>query len=65
MYDTSGQWKDTTTGDVVSEKSHAVLIVAPPGAQTDNAVQTIRDTYKSQFRQQSVIHSDDINCVDF
>ncbi|MEI8080594.1 MAG: DUF3574 domain-containing protein [Actinomycetes bacterium] len=65
VYDTSSQWQDRTTGEVVREKTRVVLVVAPAGAQTDNAVQTIRDTYKAQFRQQSVMLSDHIDCVDF
>ena len=65
VYDTSSQWQDRTTGEVVREKTRVVLVVAPVGAQTDSAVQTIRDAYKSAFHQQSVMLSDHIDCVDF
>ena len=65
VYDTSSQWQDRTTGEVVKEKTHVVLIVAPQGTKTDQAIETIRAAYKSQFRQQSVMLSDHIDCVDF
>ena len=65
VYDTSSQWQDTTTGEVVKEKTHVVLVVAPHGDITDQAITAIREAYKSQFHQQSVMLSDHIDCVDF
>lgn len=65
VYSTTSQWQDRTTNEVVRERTRVVQVLATPGAETDAAVQAIRDAYKTQFHQQSVMLSDRIDCVSF
>jgi Protein of unknown function (DUF3574) len=59
-----GQWK-ADNGAISKERSRVLLIWHAPSAKTDAALDAIRDTYKKQFHQQSVMRVDGEDCVSF
>jgi len=54
MWETYGQWRDPSTGQVGKEDSFVVRIVAPETRVTLERLSEIRSAYKQQFHQQSV-----------
>ena len=61
----SGQWQDAKTGETVQESSRVLMILYKPSEESEKAIEEIRTTYKSQFRQDSVMRLDETNCVSF
>lgn len=53
-YGGDGQWKDPRTGRVVKETSKVVLVVGRDGAAFTQGITAVADTYKREFKQQSV-----------
>src|ERR1700760_232427 len=49
-----GQWK-ADNGAIIKEHSRVLLIWHAPDAKADTALDAIRDAYKTQFHQQSVM----------
>lgn len=60
-----GQWKNAKTGNVIHEKSRALLIWMTPSQGASDAIDVIRDAYKARFKQDSVMRIDDVDCVAF
>ncbi|HEY1838282.1 MAG TPA: DUF3574 domain-containing protein [Rhizomicrobium sp.] len=59
-----GQWK-ADNGAITKERSRMLLIWHTPDAKADTALDAIRDAYKKQFHQQSVMRVDGEDCVSF
>lgn len=59
-----GQWK-ADNGSITKERSRVLLIWHAPDAKSDTALDAIRDAYKKQFHQQSVMRVDSEDCVSF
>ena len=62
-----GQWRNSA-GEATSEKSVVVIILYPadPGGEANAKIQEIRETYKSDFDQESVLRADTPGvCVSF
>jgi hypothetical protein len=57
-----GQWK-ADSGAITKERARVLLIWHAPDA--DAAIDAIRDAYKTQFHQQSVMRADGEDCVSF
>ncbi|MET1025864.1 MAG: DUF3574 domain-containing protein [Dongiaceae bacterium] len=54
MWDTHGQWRDTSTGKIDKEESFVIRIIAPDTPATISRLSEIRSSYMQQFHQQSV-----------
>jgi hypothetical protein len=54
VIDVQGQWRDTGNGRVVREPSKLVMLIVEDAPQARARVAAIAETYKKQFRQQSV-----------
>ncbi|MDJ0662705.1 MAG: DUF3574 domain-containing protein [Crocosphaera sp.] len=61
----SGQWRDAQTNKTIQEESRMVMILYTPSAEAEEAIEDIRNTYKSKFQQDSVMRLDESNCVSF
>lgn len=60
-----GQFR-SSTGALIREKSHLLILLYPPQAQDANKkVQEIRDLYKKAFGQESVLRVDSFSLVSF
>ncbi|MGB3306570.1 MAG: DUF3574 domain-containing protein [Thermomicrobiales bacterium] len=62
-----GQWRNAA-GEATSEKSVVVIILYPadPSGETSAKIQDIREAYKTQFDQESVLRADTPGvCVSF
>lgn len=59
-----GQWK-ADNGAITKERSRVLLIWHTPDVKSDTALDAIRDAYKTQFHQQSVMRVDSEDCVSF
>ena len=59
-----GRWK-APDGNISSERSRIILLWHTPGTDADAKIDAIRDAYKSQFHQQSVMRVDGTDCVSF
>ncbi|KAB8122364.1 DUF3574 domain-containing protein [Komagataeibacter medellinensis] len=49
-----GQWQNRTSGQIGREPSRIVWIVTPPAPDLQTRLETIRQTYRTRFAQQSV-----------
>jgi len=49
-----GQWRGQANGQIMSEPSTVLLVVAEPGAATLAALEAIRAEYRRRFAQESV-----------
>ncbi|OGV72822.1 MAG: hypothetical protein A3K19_28515 [Lentisphaerae bacterium RIFOXYB12_FULL_65_16] len=56
VLDANGQWRGAK-GDVVKERSKLVIILHPPSAEANAAIREIVAQYKTQFKQESVLHA--------
>ncbi len=63
-FDGYGQWK-RPDGRITGEPSHVLLLWHAPGAKASRAIDAIRDAYKKQFHQLSVMRVDGTDCVSF
>jgi Protein of unknown function (DUF3574) len=54
VFDAQGQWRDTATGAVVSERSKVVLVLVADRAAAMPQIEAIADAYKRRFKQQAV-----------
>jgi hypothetical protein len=61
----AGQWRDRSSGAVVSEPSELVLIVLPGSASDQSKLDAIVAAYKRQFHQHSVGVIEQPACVLF
>ncbi len=53
---TSGQWKDKS-GKLVREEGRLVVLILPAGAGNQSKLDVVREAYKKQFKQESVLVS--------
>lgn len=61
----AGQWQDEATGATIQEESRVLMILYTPSAESEQAIEEIRATYKQKFQQDSVMRLDELNCVSF
>jgi hypothetical protein len=59
-----GQWRDRS-GEIAREPSRALVIWHRRGAGGEADIEAIRNAYKTQFGQESVMRVDGISCVSF
>jgi hypothetical protein len=59
-----GQWK-APNGKDSAERSRILLLWHKPGEDADSRIDAIRDAYKKQFHQLSVMRVDSVDCVSF
>ena len=59
-----GQWK-RPDGKITAERSRILLLWHAPDAASDAKIDAIRDAYKKQFHQLSVMRVDGLDCVSF
>jgi hypothetical protein len=60
-----GQFRGST-GELIREKSHVLIILYPPQmADANKKLQEIREQYKTMFQQESVLRVDSVSFVSF
>jgi Protein of unknown function (DUF3574) len=59
-----GQWRDRS-GEIAREPSRMLAIWYRRNADSEPAIEAIRQAYKAQFGQESVMRVDGISCVAF
>ena len=59
-----GQWR-TAQGRIIRETARMLLIWHVPGPLTETHIAAVRDTYRRQFGQDSVMRVGSISCVTF
>lgn len=59
-----GQFKDSS-GSTIEERSRLLILLHPGDPESSIAIDAIRDEYKSQFDQQSVLRTDSESCTSF
>lgn len=65
VQEASGQWQDRTTQRVTREPARLVWVIAPNTPALPATLDTIRDTYKARFQQQSVGLTFNVVCASF
>jgi len=58
VLDGIGQWRDPGSSTIVREPSKVLVLVHPPGASADAAVDAIGAEWKRRFQQRSVLRVD-------
>jgi len=56
--DVNGQWLDDRTGNIISEKSKLMIIFIKPSSEVESNIEYIRDIYKENYDQSSVMKVD-------
>lgn len=64
MFDVDGQYL-MDDGTLVRENSKVIILIHDGGASSSRDIDTIREEYKRQFSQESVLRMDSTACVDF
>jgi hypothetical protein len=64
-FDGYGQWKVPGDGRIARLKTKLLLIWYAPSEQAENAIQAVREAYKTKFNQISVMRIDGQDCVSF
>jgi hypothetical protein len=59
-----GQWRNSA-GVIAKETSRMLVIWHRPAAEADSKAEAIRNAYKAQFAQESVMRVDSASCVSF
>jgi hypothetical protein len=59
-----GQWRNRS-GEVSKEPSRVLVIWHRRDADSETAIEAIRQAYKAQFGQESVMRVDGVSCVSF
>lgn len=60
----AGQFQDES-GTTAREGSKLLILLYPFDSESNGKIQQIRDTYKNNFQQQSVLRVDEQSCVSF
>ncbi len=60
----TGQFKDST-GTIIQEGSKLLILLYPFNKKSNRAVEKIREEYKKDFQQESVLRVDEQSCVSF
>jgi hypothetical protein len=62
----TGEGQFSGSSGLIKERSHVMILFYPPQMQNANAlIQQIRDDYKTQFGQESVLRADGFNVISF
>ncbi len=64
VVDAQGRWRDSA-GRIVTEPSRVIILLHPEDADADRKIDEIRDAYKHEFDQESVLRVDDRERVEF
>jgi hypothetical protein len=64
VIDAQGRWRDAD-GHIITEPSRMIILLHPDTPDDDRKINEIRDAYKRQFDQDSVLRVDDPEHVDF
>ena len=64
VLDARGQWRDSE-GQILKERSKALVILAPPGDEPRGLIDEISEEYKRRFNQGSVLEVESDACVSF
>jgi len=64
LFEAKGQWRDRQS-HIVKEASRLLLIYYEASAEADQKIEAIRQAYKAQFHQESVLRADNASCVSF
>ena len=59
-----GQWRNGA-GRITRERSRILLVWYAPNAGSERDISAIRDAYRKQFSQESVMRVDGVGCVSF
>jgi hypothetical protein len=67
VLDGNGQWKDSDSGKVIKERSKVIVILYSLDEETADSkkIEEIRDKYKKQYQQESVLRTDTTEQVSF
>jgi hypothetical protein len=65
VLDGYGQWRGQASGQITSEPSTLVIVLAAPGSATLAALEAIRADYRRRFAQESVGLALTESCVSF
>lgn len=60
-----GFWKDEASPRTISEDSRILVHLHQASPETNAALDAIADAYKARFRQQAVMRTDSVTCVEF
>jgi hypothetical protein len=60
----TGQFRDSS-GTIIREKSRLLILLYPFNNESNGKIEEVREAYKSQFQQQSVLRVDESSCVSF
>ena len=63
ILDGYGQWHGQA--GLSREASHVLIVFYPPSATASQAIEAIRQHYRAQFKQQSVLRADSEACIAF
>jgi hypothetical protein len=58
ILDGSGSWRNPKTNQFITEPSRVVICLHKDDAQISARIDSLRDLYKKQFKQQSVLRVD-------
>lgn len=61
----NGQFRDASGALVAEDAKLLILLHALGDAEANGKIEQIRDEYKRQFEQQSVLRADSVSCVSF
>jgi len=64
VYDAQGQWL-SENGQLAREKSKALVLIYNFDSDSNSRVEALRDQYKKEFGQESVMRVDSPSCVSF
>jgi hypothetical protein len=64
LFSGKGQFKDST-GTILQEGSKLLILLYPFNKESHRAIEQIRDEYKKDFQQESVLRVDEQSCVSF
>jgi len=58
IIDATGNWRDPETGKLITEPTHVVVYFHKNTTQLSKQIDSLRQLYKTMFRQQSVLRVD-------
>jgi hypothetical protein len=64
VFDAKGQWLGND-GKLARENSKALMLIHAPGKESETNIEALRNSYKQQFAQDSVMRVDTPVCVAF
>ncbi|NRD48247.1 DUF3574 domain-containing protein [Corallococcus exiguus] len=64
VYDANGQYR-LESGELIHEQTKVIVLLHDGSAARSADIETIREEYKSQFDQESVLRIDSLPCVAF